>query len=64
VVYEIALRYPDRERVVLSQTPLDVGATVQLAGRRWIVLESVGGENGRVRFICGLVEDGRTRQVG
>jgi hypothetical protein len=61
MVFEIVLRYPDRERVVFSETPLEPGMTVELAGRTWMVLEAVrprwGG--GRVRFLCEPQDDAR-----
>jgi hypothetical protein len=63
VLYEIVLRYPDREHVVLSETPLEEGTTVELAGRTWIVLESVrpAHDRRRIRFICGVPEDASSR---
>jgi hypothetical protein len=58
VLYEIVLRYPDRERVVVSETPLERGMTVELAGRTWVVLERIRATGGRrVRFICGIREE-------
>lgn len=58
-MYEIVLRYPDRERVVVSETPLERGATVELAGRMWVVLERVSSARNprRDRFICAMRED-------
>jgi hypothetical protein len=59
LLYEIVLCYPNREHVVLSETPLDPGSTVELAGRSWIVLESIRPMQNaqRIRFICGLSDD-------
>jgi hypothetical protein len=59
MVYEIVLRYPDRERVVVSETPLEPGRTVDLAGRTWMVLELVRPAEPppRIRFICALKDE-------
>jgi hypothetical protein len=55
VLFEIVLRYPDRERIVYSETPLQPGTTVELAGRKWVVLRKLrsGRAGVRARFVCG-----------
>jgi hypothetical protein len=66
VLYEIVLRYPDRERVVVSETPLERGMTVKLAGRTWVVLERIRATHGqrRIRFICGMHDDDDEGELG
>ncbi|MGH3135181.1 MAG: hypothetical protein ACRDPV_01640 [Gaiellaceae bacterium] len=53
-LYEIVLRYPEREKVVLSEIPLQTGKTVEIAGRHWLVFDSLApsSEGNRVRFVC------------
>jgi hypothetical protein len=53
-LYEIVLRYPERDKVVLSETPLQTGKTVEIAGRRWLVFDSFvpSPDANRVRFVC------------
>jgi hypothetical protein len=57
-LYEITLRYPDREAVVLSEIPLEPGRTFELAGRRWFVFQSEppDRDNSRVPFLCRLAD--------
>jgi hypothetical protein len=58
VLYEIVLRYPDRDRVVVSETPLEQGMTVELAGRTWIVVEVVRRPiPAPLRFICSMDDE-------
>ena len=58
-LYEILLRYPDRDTVVLSETPLQPGRTVQLAGRKWYVFDSESPyrHRDRTRFLCRLADE-------
>ena len=53
-LYEIVLRYPGKDKVVLSETPLPTGEAVEIAGRRWLVFDSFASspEANRVRFVC------------
>jgi hypothetical protein len=57
-LYEIELRYPERETLVLSEVPLEPGKTVQLAGRTWYVSAALepDEEHDHVRFLCRLEE--------
>jgi hypothetical protein len=59
-LYEIELRYPERETVVLSEVPLETGKTVELAGRTWYVFDALSpdAEHERTRLLCRL-EDQR-----
>lgn len=52
-VYEVVLRFQDREEVRLTDRPLDVGNTLAIEGREWFV-ESREAKRGRAaaRFIC------------
>jgi hypothetical protein len=53
-LYEILLRYDDRDEVRLSDSPLEVGSTVEIAGSAWLV-QSKRARRGRrrsARYIC------------
>ena len=56
--YEIVMRFPDREEVRLTDTPLAVGSNVEIAGTEWLV-QSEEAQQGRVlaRFICVELRD-------
>jgi hypothetical protein len=58
-LYEIELRYPDKDAVVLSEIPLETGKTVELAGRTWYVFDALEPypDRDRVRFLCRLVDE-------
>jgi hypothetical protein len=58
-LYEIELRYPDRDALVLSEIPLEPGKTVQLAGRTWYVFDALEPypDRERVRFLCRLTDE-------
>ena len=53
-LYEIVLRYPERDKVVLSEIPLQTGKTVEIAGRHRLVFDSLApsSDGNRVRFVC------------
>jgi hypothetical protein len=63
-LYEIELRYPEREAVVLSEVPLEQGKTVQLAGRTWYVFDALppDAEHDRTRFLCRLQDERLARR--
>ena len=52
-VYEVVLRFPDREEVRLTDRPLGVGDTLEINGGDWLV-ESQEQHDGpaALRFIC------------
>jgi hypothetical protein len=52
-VYEVVLRFQDREEVRLTDRPLEVGGELELAGSRWLV-QSEEARNGRtdLSYIC------------
>jgi hypothetical protein len=58
-LYEIELRYPEREALVLSEIPLEPGKTVQLAGRTWYVFDAVPprDDGDHTRFLCRLEDE-------
>jgi hypothetical protein len=58
-LYEIELRYPDKDAVVLSEIPLETGKTVELAGRTWYVFDALEPypDRDRVRFLCRLTDE-------
>jgi hypothetical protein len=58
-LYEIELRYPDRDALVLSEIPLEPGKTVELAGRTWFVFDSLAPytDRNRIRFVCRLTDE-------
>jgi hypothetical protein len=50
-LYEILLRYDDRDEVRLADAPLEVGSRVEIAGSAWLV-QSERTWGGRARYIC------------
>jgi hypothetical protein len=52
-MYEVLLRYDDREEVRITDQPLEVGSRVQIAGASWLV-ESEEAKVGRkvARYVC------------
>jgi hypothetical protein len=51
-VYEVVLRFQDREEIRLTDRPLDVGDSVAIGGQRWVV-EGREAPRGRfVRYVC------------
>lgn len=52
-LYEILLRYDDRDEVRLTDSPLEVGSTVEIAGSAWLV-QSERARRGRrsARYTC------------
>jgi hypothetical protein len=52
-VYEVVLRFQDREEVRLTDRPLDVGSELRIAGSRWLV-EGQEARDGRAdsSYIC------------
>jgi hypothetical protein len=50
-LYEILLRYNDRDEVRLADSPLEVGSSVEIAGSAWHV-QSERAWRGRARYIC------------
>ena len=50
-LYEILLRYDDRDEVRLADCPLEVGSSVEIAGSAWLV-QSERVWRGRARYIC------------
>jgi len=56
-VYEVVLRFQDREEVRVTDQPLHVGNTFQIGGQRWLV-EAVDARRGRaVRCMCGELRE-------
>jgi hypothetical protein len=52
-VYEVVLRFPDREEVRLTDRPLEVGSELEIAGSQWLV-QSHEAREGRAdtSYIC------------
>ena len=51
-VYEVVLRFQDREEVRVTDQPLQVGNSFQIGGQRWLV-EAVDARRGQaVRCVC------------
>jgi hypothetical protein len=52
-VYEVILRFEDREEVRLTDRPLEVGSNVNITGSDWLV-ESYEAppEHAAARYIC------------
>ena len=62
-VYEVVLRFQDREEVRLTDRPLDVGASMKIGGSEWVVeSHQAKNGNGAGRYIC--IESGDRRHVG
>ena len=52
-VYEVVLRFQDREEVRLTDRPLDVGGSVKIGGVEWLVeTHQAQNGNGVGRYIC------------
>jgi hypothetical protein len=53
-MYEVVLRFPDRDEVRLTDRPIEVGGTLEIGGSGWLV-ESEDPHDGRAaaaRYIC------------
>jgi len=52
-VYEVVLRFLDRDEVRLTDRPIEVGGTLEIAGSGWLV-ESKEPQDGQAaaRYIC------------
>jgi hypothetical protein len=50
-LYEILLRYDDRDEVRLTDSPFEVGSSVEIAGSVWLVQSERAGR-GRACYIC------------
>jgi len=63
-VYEVVLRFQDREEIRVTDQPLQVGNTFQIGGRRWVV-EGVEARGGRaVRCVCVALRERRSAVNG
>ena len=51
-LYEILLRYHDRDEVRLTDSPLEVGSSVEIAGSAWLVQSERAWRGGGSRYIC------------
>ena len=52
-LYEVVLRFQDRDEVRLTDRPLEVGGTLEIVGSGWLVeSEEPHDGQGAVRFIC------------
>jgi hypothetical protein len=62
-VYEVVLRFPDRDEFRLTDRPLEVGGTLAINGGAWLV-ESEESHDGQaaVRFICVELQE-RSREL-
>jgi hypothetical protein len=58
-LYELVLRYPDRDEVRLTDVPPDVGETLRIAGELWTVRLASDPSNARAtkRFLFELALD-------
>jgi len=57
-VYEVVLRFQDREEIRLTDRPLEVGSHFQIAGNEWLVQRrEAGAGRASVRYICVGVRD-------
>jgi hypothetical protein len=52
-VYEVVLRFEDREEVRLTDRPLEVGGNIRITGSEWLVQRcEPRSEHDRARYIC------------
>ena len=52
-VYEVVLRFQDRDEVRLTDRPVEVGSRLEIDGAEWLVeSEEARNGNGGARFIC------------
>jgi hypothetical protein len=52
-VYEVVLRFEDREEVRLTDRPLEVGSNVRITGGEWLVQSyEARPEDVAARYIC------------
>jgi hypothetical protein len=52
-VYEVVLRFDDREEVRLTDRPLEVGTRVEIVGNKWLVQSYQRRRKpARARYIC------------
>ena len=60
-LYELVLRYPDREEVRLTDQPVAVGDTFEIDYEEWFVVEENEPENRRAtaRFLCERTKEQR-----
>jgi hypothetical protein len=60
-VYEVVLRFDDRDEVRLTDRPLEVGSNVRITGSEWLVQQcEPRGERDGARYICVLAAGART----
>jgi hypothetical protein len=63
-LYEVVLRYPDRDEVRLTDAPLSTSSTVEIAGETWTVTldrEPTTDMAATPRFLCELTTSQRER---
>ena len=52
-VYEVVLRFDDREEVRLTDRPLEVGSSLRITGSEWLVQRcEPRAERDGARYIC------------
>jgi hypothetical protein len=53
-VYEVVLRFPDRDEVRLTDRTIEVGGTLEIEGHGWLVQSEEQNYEGRAaaRYIC------------
>ena len=49
-LYEVVLRFPDRDEVRVTDQPLREGQTIEIEGHVWRVIRTEA--NGNTQFIC------------
>jgi hypothetical protein len=60
-VYEVVLRFDDRDEVRLTDRPLEVGSNVRITGSEWLVQQcEPRSERDGARYICVLAAGART----
>jgi hypothetical protein len=62
-VYEVVLRFHDRDEVRLTDRPLDVGTSLNIGGAEWLV-ESQEAQRGAaaMRYVCVKLRE-RSREL-
>ena len=57
-VYEVVLRFQDREEIRLTDRPLKIGSHFQIAGSEWLVdRREAGRGRASVHYICAEVRE-------
>jgi hypothetical protein len=52
-VYEVVLRFPDRDEVRLTDRPIELGGTIEIEGNGWLVESQEANEGlAAARYIC------------